>query len=124
MMQYLLTVHGSESDMAAVPAETMQVMYAQVDKFNTEVQEAGAWVFAGGLQPASTATVVRTTDGKVATTDGPYLETKEHIGASGSSRRTTWTRPWPGPRKRRRLPGPGGGASLPGRRGMSDRADG
>ncbi len=80
MMQYLLTVHGSESDMAAVPAETMQVMYAQVDKFNTEVQEAGAWVFAGGLQPASTATVVRTTDGKVATTDGPYLETKEHIG--------------------------------------------
>jgi hypothetical protein len=37
-------------------------------------------VFAGGLHPASTATVVRLQDGKVLTTDGPFAESKEHIG--------------------------------------------
>jgi hypothetical protein len=37
-------------------------------------------VFAGGLHPPSTATVVRAQDGKVVTTDGPYTETKEQMG--------------------------------------------
>ncbi len=37
-------------------------------------------MFAGGLHPASTATVVRVQDGEVVTTDGPFLETKEHLG--------------------------------------------
>jgi hypothetical protein len=41
---------------------------------------AGAWVFAGGLHPASTATVVRVQDGDLLTTDGPFTEGKEHIG--------------------------------------------
>lgn len=80
MTQYLLTVHGNEADQAATSPEDMQRAYAQVDAFNTELQESGSWVFAGGLHPASTATVVRSTDGTVTTTDGPYLETKEHIG--------------------------------------------
>ena len=80
MTQYLLSVHGSDESMAAVAPEAMQRMYKQVDTFNSESQAAGIWVFAGGLHPAATATVVRNTDGKVATTDGPYLETKEHIG--------------------------------------------
>ncbi len=37
-------------------------------------------MFAGGLHPPSTATVVRATDGEVLTTDGPFAEGKEHIG--------------------------------------------
>jgi hypothetical protein len=37
-------------------------------------------VFAGGLHPPSTATVVRVTDGEVLCTDGPFTEGKEHIG--------------------------------------------
>ena len=45
------------------------------------MQAAGAWVFAGGLHPPQTATVVRTSEqGDVLLTDGPYLEGKEHIG--------------------------------------------
>ena len=46
----------------------------------TSVQAAGAWVFAGGLHPPSTATVVRAQGGQVVTTDGPFAETKEQIG--------------------------------------------
>jgi hypothetical protein len=45
-----------------------------------DVRRAGAWVFAGGLHPPSTATVVRVKDGDALTTDGPFAEGKEHIG--------------------------------------------
>ena len=80
MTQYLLSVHGSDETNAAVTPDAMQRMFKQVDAFNTELQASGSWVFAGGLHSATTATVVRSADGKVVTTDGPYLETKEHIG--------------------------------------------
>jgi hypothetical protein len=79
MMQYLLAVHGNEDDAPPAP-EVMQKMFADVDAFNKELQVASAWVFAGGLFPASTATVVRMRDGEVVTTDGPFTETKEQIG--------------------------------------------
>ena len=42
--------------------------------------QPGQWVFAGGLLPPDTATVVRAAGGKVVTTDGPFAETKEQIG--------------------------------------------
>jgi hypothetical protein len=80
MTQYLLSVHGSDEDVAAVPAEEMHKAYAQVDSFNVELQSSGAWVFAGGLQPSSTATVVKVENGETITTDGPYAETKEQLG--------------------------------------------
>ncbi|HST81058.1 MAG TPA: YciI family protein [Kineosporiaceae bacterium] len=80
MTQYLLSVHGSEAGYAEISPEAMQRMFKQVDAFNSELQASGAWVFGGGLHPADTATVVNNTDGKLVTTDGPYLETKEHIG--------------------------------------------
>ena len=53
---------------------------AQVDAFNSEAQQAGAWVFAAGLHPASSATVVGSSRGEVSMTDGPYAETKEQMG--------------------------------------------
>jgi hypothetical protein len=58
----------------------MQRAFEQVDELNAEFQAAGVWVFAGGLQPASIATVVREEDGEVVVTDGPFTESKEHIG--------------------------------------------
>jgi len=45
-----------------------------------ELKVVGAWVFAGGLHPPSTATVVRLQGGDLLTTDGPFTEGKEHIG--------------------------------------------
>jgi hypothetical protein len=79
MTQYLLSVHHDENgpDLGDTPMETV---FAQVDTFNTELQSAGQWVFGGGLEPPSTATVVDATEGEVVTTDGPYAETKEHLG--------------------------------------------
>ncbi|HEY5424060.1 MAG TPA: YciI family protein [Ilumatobacteraceae bacterium] len=79
MTQYLLSVHMG-ADFVPPPAEEMQKMYDDVDKFNKKLQDEGSWVFAGGLHPAEMSTVVRVEDGKVLTTDGPYVEAKEHIG--------------------------------------------
>ncbi len=80
MTEYLMAVHGNEDSYTKVSPDDMQRQFAQVDAFNQELQAAGKWVFGGGLQPASTATVVRAGATDVTLTDGPYLETKEHIG--------------------------------------------
>ena len=79
MTQYLMSVYmtGDEAEMSE---DEMQAVYRQVDEFNAEVQAAGAWVFAGGLHPATSATVVNAKDGDVITTDGPFVETKEQLG--------------------------------------------
>jgi hypothetical protein len=79
MKQYLLSVAMIDG---APPraAEEAQRAYEQVDEFNAELQASGAWVFAGGLQPATIATVVREEAGEIMITDGPFAESKEHIG--------------------------------------------
>ncbi|HEV2886230.1 MAG TPA: YciI family protein [Jatrophihabitans sp.] len=79
MKQYLLSVHMVEGEPVPSP-ETIKQMYADVDAFNARLQAEGAWVFAGGLHPADTATVVRMRDGELLTTDGPFAETKEQLG--------------------------------------------
>jgi hypothetical protein len=79
MTQYLLSVHMVEGD--EVPGDdVIQKAYAQVDAFNAKLREQGAWVFAGGLHPPETATVVKATDGEVLVTDGPFAEAKEQLG--------------------------------------------
>jgi len=78
MTQYMLAVHHDEQ--VPLSPEEMQQSFKDVDAVNSEIQAAGAWVFAGGLHPPSTATVVRVKDGAVVTTDGPFAETKEQLG--------------------------------------------
>jgi len=79
MTQYLLSVHGSSDDAMPAP-EVMRAMYDDVETFNAELQSTGVWVYANGLEPADIATVVDGTGPELVMTDGPYLETKEHIG--------------------------------------------
>jgi hypothetical protein len=79
MTQYLLSVHMVEGT-PEPPADDIQRMYKQVDEFNAKVQKEGSWVFAGGLHPANTATVVRVQNGEVLTSDGPFAESKEQLG--------------------------------------------
>jgi hypothetical protein len=83
MTHYLMSVHGpaerNEFGNYGSKAE-MEAAYAATGEFNEKLRADGYWVFAGGLQPGSTATVV---DGQGETpvlTDGPYLESKELIG--------------------------------------------
>jgi hypothetical protein len=77
MTQYLLSVVQPTD--GTPPANLDQIM-ADVNEVDRQMQEAGVWVFAGGLHDPKTATVVRVADGEVLTTDGPYVEGKEHLG--------------------------------------------
>jgi hypothetical protein len=79
MKQYLLAVHSVEGEATPSP-EAMERSYRDVAALNTQLHEAGAWVFAGGLHAANVATVVRVRDGEVLITDGPFAETKEQLG--------------------------------------------
>ena len=80
MAEYLLSVWHDEDFVLDFSGDDIQRRGAQVEAFNGALQEAGSWVFAGGLHPGSSATVVRWADGDVSMTDGPYAESKEQMG--------------------------------------------
>jgi hypothetical protein len=76
MTQYLLSIYRDERTLTE---EEFQQSYLDVNALADELSAAGGLVFGGGLNH-STPAVVRSVDGKVVTTDGPYAETKEQIG--------------------------------------------
>jgi hypothetical protein len=80
MPQYLISVWHDDTYETDFSTHDAQRRVAQVGAFNEELMQAGAWVFAAGLHPASSATVVRSSAGEVSMTDGPYAETKEQMG--------------------------------------------
>ena len=72
-MQYLVSVIFDTAGLAT-PDEM-----AAIDAFNDQLQADGHWVFAGGLAAPSTATVIDNRGGEALFTDGPFLESKEHL---------------------------------------------
>ncbi|MCY1140061.1 YciI family protein [Actinoplanes sp. Pm04-4] len=72
-MQYLVSVIDDKSGSATDDEMTA------IDAFNDKVQAAGHWVFAGGLNAPSTATVIDNRGEETLFTDGPFLESKEFI---------------------------------------------
>jgi hypothetical protein len=78
MPHYLLSIQQPDGGPAA--PEVLEPIMRDVAAFNQELKAAGAWVFAGGLHDPGAAAVARLRDGEVLTTDGPYVEGKEHVG--------------------------------------------
>jgi hypothetical protein len=78
MTQYLLSIYQPDGEPPA--PDVMDRVAKDLHLLNEELKEAGAWVFTGGLHAPGSATVVRVRDGDVLTTDGPYVEGKEHLG--------------------------------------------
>jgi hypothetical protein len=77
MTQYMLSVIHGELNYSD---EEMHRIVAAVDEFNATLRSQGNWVFAGGLEPPTSATTVDGTRAEVVITDGPFAETKEHLG--------------------------------------------
>ncbi len=78
MPQYLVAIHHPDN---YDPSAEDEAMGRAIDVLNEEMVAKGVRVFVGGLRRASDAKSLRKQpDGKVLVTDGPYLETKEHIG--------------------------------------------
>jgi hypothetical protein len=78
MPHYLLTIY--QPDGPPPSAEVLDPIMRDLDAVKQEMKDAGVWVFSGGLHPPSTATVVRRKGSDLLTTDGPYIEGKEHVG--------------------------------------------
>src|SRR6187549_2682997 len=76
MTQYLLSIYRDDR---VLSEEEFQQSYLDVNALADELTAAGGLVFGGGLDP-SPPTVVRSVNGKIVTTDGPFAETKEQIG--------------------------------------------
>ena len=81
MAKYLLSVHSVEGEAGdPMTEQEMQQFMGRVGALEEEMKAEGAWLFGGALHEAETATVVRVSNGEVLTTDGPFAESKEHLG--------------------------------------------
>jgi hypothetical protein len=78
MASYLLSVYQPEGE--PPPPDRLNAIMAELQTINDEMRAAGAWVFSGGLDSPSTATVLRAQGGDVVMTDGPFAELKEDLG--------------------------------------------
>ena len=79
-MRYLLTIYTDESSWATMTPEDGAAMTAAYGAFGREARDAGVLLGGEGLQPTATATTVRVRDGETLFTDGPFAETREHLG--------------------------------------------
>ena len=81
MTYYLLSVHSVEGEVREpMTDEELAQSHQQLGVLEQELKSAGAWVCSGRLHEPDTATVVRMAGGEVVTTDGPFVESKEHLG--------------------------------------------
>ena len=80
MAKYLLSVHTVEGEVAEPMTEAqMKQTSEQLGKIEEQMKSTGAWFFSGRLHDPDTATVVRSSRGVSVTTDGPFVEAKEHV---------------------------------------------
>ena len=81
MAHYMLSVHSREGEVREqMTEEEMQQSHARLGQIEQEMAASGAWVFSGRLHDPDTATVVREAGGQILTTDGPFAESKDHLG--------------------------------------------
>ena len=74
-MRYLILIYENE---ATTPQDEGE--FQKWNEYTQRLKASGAFLGGEALQPTSTATTVRKQGGKVLTTDGPFAETKEHLG--------------------------------------------
>lgn len=82
MSQYLLSTYAVEGEVPGAPRtpEEIQAFMERVAALETEMEANGAFVFGGALDGPDAATVVRRGNGDLVMTDGPFVESKEHLG--------------------------------------------
>jgi hypothetical protein len=79
MAHYLLSVI-TPTEGEAPTEDEMNAIMTDVAKLQSDMQEAGVWVFSGGLEAPDTATVLARSGDDVLVTDGPFVELKEYVG--------------------------------------------
>ena len=79
-MKYLCLIYENEKAWQTISKEESDQVMADYMKFTDDIGKSGHLLGGEALQPTNSATTVRVRNGKVTTTDGPYVETKEQLG--------------------------------------------
>jgi hypothetical protein len=79
-MQYLCLIYDDEKAWEKMPPSEAGKIFGEFHEFTESIRKSGHYLGGNALQPTHTATTVRVRQGKVATTDGPFAETKEQLG--------------------------------------------
>ena len=79
-MEYMLMIYDDEKMWAKMADAQKGAIMGQYREFTQGIVQSGHFRSGAPLQPTGTATTVREKGGKVLTTDGPYVETKEQLG--------------------------------------------
>ena len=79
-MKYLCLIYQDTAEIQNLPKTEFDKLRGEYLAFAAEIKKSGRFLGSNALQPARTATTVRVRNGKIATTDGPFAETKEQLG--------------------------------------------
>jgi len=79
-MQYLCLIYEDEKAWQTMPPAEGEKILGEYHAYTESISKSGHFVGGNALQPTHTATTVRVRQGKIATTDGPFAETKEQLG--------------------------------------------
>ncbi|MDQ6870925.1 MAG: YciI family protein [Gemmatimonadota bacterium] len=79
-MKYLCLIYDDEKQWQKFPRDVQDKYMGEYMAFTESIKQSGQFVGSNQLQPTHTATIVRSRNGKVSTTDGPFIETKEQLG--------------------------------------------
>jgi hypothetical protein len=79
-MKYLCLIYDEEKKTHTMPKSEGDALMGEYFAFTEGIKQSGHYLGGNALQPVQTATTVRTRNGKISTTDGPFAETKEQLG--------------------------------------------
>lgn len=79
-MQYLCLIYEDEQEWQKLPPAQSGKILEEYSAYTDSVKRSGHYLGGGGLEPSHTATTVRIRKDRLATTDGPFAETKEQLG--------------------------------------------
>ena len=79
-MKYMFLIYTEEGSESQVTPAEREAMMSEYFAFTKEVSAQGVLVAGDELKPTSTATTLRPRGNQLATTDGPFAETKEQLG--------------------------------------------
>jgi hypothetical protein len=79
-MQYLMLIYENENVWSTISQAEAGAIFGDYVKLTQGLTQSGHYQGGNPLEPTRTATTVRTRDGKIQTTDGPFAETREQLG--------------------------------------------
>jgi hypothetical protein len=79
-MKYLCLIYDEEKKLSSMGKAEADAFMAEYFAFTDDVRRSGHMVASDALEPVHTATTLRSRNGKLTTTDGPFAETREQLG--------------------------------------------